>query len=64
MFAPWRLATAIYKAKSIGAVALIVIEVLTFSKGISLNNISISDKLDIGTPDFPTSPSDMGWSES
>ena len=57
-------ATAIYIAKRTAAGALIVIEVLTLSRGIPLNNISISFNESIATPTFPTSPWANAWSES
>src|SRR4030043_1434461 len=52
-------ATAMYMAKSTVAGAFMVIEVLTLSRGIPLNNISISFKESIATPTFPTSPNDI-----
>ena len=36
----------------------------TLSNGIFFNNDSISDRQLIGTPTFPTSPSDNWWSDS
>jgi hypothetical protein len=43
---------------------LIVIEVDTRSSGIPAKSVSMSARLEIATPVFPTSPSDRGWSES
>ena len=48
-----------YMAKSVDAVALMVIEVVIFSNSIPLNKVSISFKESIATPTFPTSPSDI-----
>ena len=62
--APCFLANATYKAKRINPVALIVIDVLTFSKSMPLKSNSMSSKLSIATPTFPTSPSEREWSES
>ena len=57
---PCFLATAIYRASRTEAVAFIVIDVLTLSNGILSNRISISARLDIGTPVRPTSPVAIG----
>ncbi len=57
-------ATAMYIANKTLAGALMVIDVLTLSKGIPLNNISMSFNESMATPTFPTSPSDNPWSES
>ena len=57
-------ARATYIANNIDAGALIVIDVLTLSKGIPSKRISMSIKESIATPTFPTSPLDNGWSES
>ena len=46
------------------AVALIVIEVVTWSSGIASNSVSMSSRLSIATPTRPTSPSACGSSES
>ena len=43
---------------------MIVMEVLTLSRGISENRVSISSRESMATPTLPTSPCDMGWSES
>ena len=51
-------------AIKIAAGALIVIEVLTFPRGILSNRISISFNESMATPHFPTSPNAMGWSVS
>ncbi len=53
-----------YMASTWGAVALIVIDVLTLLRGIPSKRISMSFKELTGTPAFPTSPSAKGWSES
>ena len=44
--------------------ALIVIEVETWSSGMAWNSRSRSSTLSIATPARPTSPSAMRWSES
>ena len=54
--APWRFAKAIYNANKIKPDALIVMDVLTVSKLIPLNNRSISSMVSTATPTFPTSP--------
>src|SRR2546426_11952310 len=56
--------TAAYSENSIGAVALIVILVLTLSRLIPSKRRRISAKLLIATPTRPTSPADLGLSES
>ena len=61
---PWRSAAATYSASRIGAVALIVIDVLTSPRGIPANRVSMSTRDEIGTPTRPTSPSASGASES
>src|SRR5688500_19427156 len=43
---------------------LIVIDVETWSRGIPSKRTSMSARLEIATPVFPTSPSERGWSES
>ena len=53
---PCLLAEAIYMHSKMAAVELMVIDVLTLSKGISLNKMSMSATLQIGTPTLPTSP--------
>jgi hypothetical protein len=52
-------ATARYMAKRIGAVELIVIEVVTSPSGIPSNRISMSASVSTVTPHLPTSPRDM-----
>ncbi|MPN63016.1 hypothetical protein SDC9_210770 [bioreactor metagenome] len=49
-------ATAIYIANNTAAGAFIVIDVLTLSKGIPSNSISMSLSESIATPTLPTSP--------
>ena len=61
---PWASAAATYSASRIGAVALIVIEVLTWPSGSPSSRIAMSARLEIGTPTRPTSPSASGASES
>ena len=51
-------------ANMIGAVALMVIDVLTLPRGIPWKRVSISSRLDIGTPTLPTSPRALSLSES
>ncbi len=51
-------ATAIYIASNTEAGAFIVMDVLTLSKGIPSNKISISFSESIATPTLPTSPSE------
>ncbi len=57
-------AAATYRASRIGAVALIVIEVLTSPSGMPANRTSMSARDEIGTPTRPTSPSASGASLS
>ena len=47
-----------------GAVALMVMDVLTVPSGIPANRVSISARDETGTPTLPTSPSASGASES
>ena len=61
---PLFLASAIYIAKITAAGALMVIDVVILSRGISLKSRSISDSESIATPHLPTSPVERGWSES
>ena len=61
---PWASAAATYSASRIGAVALIVIEVLTSPSGSPSSRTAMSARLEIGTPTRPTSPSASGASES
>src|SRR3990170_594054 len=57
-------ATTMYMASRIEAGGLIVMEVVTLSRGIPSNRISISFNVSIATPHFPISPLDMGESLS
>ena len=57
---PCLLATAIYRHSRMEAVALMVMEVLTLSRGIPLNRASMSRRLLTGTPTLPTSPRARG----
>jgi hypothetical protein len=61
---PWASAAATYSASRIGAVALIVIDVLTSPSGRPSTRTAMSARLLIGTPTRPTSPSAAGASES
>src|SRR3990170_4836818 len=56
--------TTAYMATSTAAGALIVIDVLTWSRGIPSNIVSMSCRVSIATPTLPTSPCDIGSSES
>ncbi len=53
-------ATAMYIHKRIDAVALIVMEVLTRSRGSPCSSPSMSASESMATPTFPTSPATMG----
>ena len=57
-------ATARYMARSTAAGALMVMEVLTWSRGMPLNRISMSWSESMATPTLPTSPMAISWSES
>jgi hypothetical protein len=48
----------------IAAGALIVIETETSPSGMPRNRVSMSSSVSTATPSRPTSPSDLGWSES
>jgi len=61
---PWRLPTAMYRASRIDAVALMVIDVLTLSRGMPSNRVSMSSSDATDTPTLPTSPRAKGWSGS
>ena len=61
---PCRSAAATYRATSVAAVELMVIEVETASIGIPENRVSMSARLEIGTPTRPTSPIASGASAS
>ena len=60
----WRSAALTYSATRIAAVALMVIDVDTVPSGIESNKVSMSARLEIGTPTRPTSPSASFASES
>ena len=62
--APRRSATAMYSDRSHAAVALIVMEVFIFSRGISAKRASMSARWHTGTPTLPTSPAAIESSES
>ena len=53
-----------YIAQIAGAGLLMVIEVVTWSSGMSLKRISMSASEEIATPHLPNSPSAIGWSWS
>ena len=57
-------ATATYIATRIGAGALIVIDVETWSSGMPSNTVSMSASESIATPTWPTSPAARSSSES
>ena len=57
-------ATATYRHSNVAAVALMVIEMETSSSGIPSSSSCMSSTESMATPDRPTSPSDIGWSES
>ncbi len=61
---PWRSAATMYIATSTGAGALMVIDVLTASSGISANSSSMSATESMATPTWPTSPAARGSSLS
>jgi hypothetical protein len=61
---PRRSATAMYRASRMAAVALMVIDVDTRSRGSPSSNVSMSSRVEMATPVRPTSPSASGWSES
>ena len=61
---PCRRAAATYKASRMMAVALIVIEVDTRSRGMPSNRTLMSSMESMATPTRPTSPRASGWSES
>ena len=61
---PCRLATAPYSASRMMAVALMVIELDTRSRGIPSKSAAMSSIESIATPTRPTSPAASGWSES
>ncbi len=56
MSAPWLRAMATYMLRSIAAVAFIVMDVVTPSRGISRKRTCMSASVSIATPTFPTSP--------
>ena len=53
-----------YIAQRMAAGELMVMEVVVFSRSIPSNKVSMSTRESTATPHLPTSPSDMGWSES
>ena len=57
---PWRSATAMYIASRIAAVALMVMDVVTRSRGMPSSSTSMSRSESIATPTFPTSGSAIG----
>src|SRR5487761_962775 len=57
-------AVAMYIESIVEAVALIVMLVLTWFIGMPVKSVCISPRQVIATPTFPTSPSDLGSSES
>ena len=61
---PCASAAATYSASRIGAVALIVMDVLTRSSGRRSRSTAMSARLATGTPTRPTSPSASRASES
>jgi hypothetical protein len=62
--APWCRARTTYIAKSVGAVAFIVIDVETSASGMPSKRVARSPAVDIATPVRPTSPRASGASES
>ena len=64
MSAPCSSATTWYSASSHMAVALIVIEVLVRSSGMSAKSARMSPRCPTGTPTRPTSPRASTWSAS
>ena len=61
---PWRSATARYMARMTDAVQLMVIDVVTRSRGIPSKRRSMSSRVETVTPSRPTSPRARGWSAS
>ena len=61
---PWRRATAAYSASRMMAVALMVIDVETRSRGMPSNSTAMSSIESMATPTRPTSPAASGASES
>ncbi len=57
-------ATTMYMANKIAAGELIVMEVLTRSRGILWKSVSMSSRESMATPTFPTSPMAISSSES
>ncbi len=64
MSTPCFSATARYIAKRIGAVELMVIEVVTSPSGMPSKRASMSASESMATPHLPTSPAAILWSES
>lgn len=61
---PWRSAATRYMQKTGTAGPLIVIEVVTSPRGMSPKRTSMSAAESMATPQWPTSPSERGSSES
>ncbi len=61
---PWFSAVTRRKAYSMSAGPLIVIDTETLSSGMPSKSVSMSARLEIATPHFPTSPSERRSSES
>ncbi len=61
---PWRSAETSIMQKTGTAGPLIVIDVVTSASGMSPNRMSMSAAVSIATPQWPTSPSAFGSSES
>ena len=64
MSMPWRSAATRYMQKTGTAGPLIVIDVVVWSSGMPSNSTSMSAAESMATPQWPTSPSDCGSSES
>ena len=62
--APFFSATARYIAQMMAAGELMVIEVVTCSRGSPASRVSMSSSEETATPHLPTSPSASGWSLS
>jgi hypothetical protein len=57
-------ARARYMARMTAAGALMVMEVLTWSRGMPAKRSSMSSRESMATPTLPASPRARGWSES
>ncbi len=64
MSMPWRSAATRYMQKTGTAGPLIVIDVVVWSSGMPSNRTSMSAAESMATPQWPTSPSERGSSES